>query len=627
MVNARGTAAIVRVTLVVLLGLGLCVVALAEVWVWRGGLIRIPLPIAEPEGFPLPLIYWASVAIYTAWYGRLFRVPMDEGWARAMRLGIGLHVLLLIASLPGHFARNPHVQLAPAYICYWHLVWGLALALGWCGVVWLIVRWRRSRTADPWLFFLTPLVGGAVTVSVSALSMPLLVTMGAVVGGVVLWLGMQAGIVQPRTARLGQLMANERVFLAMVFLLALALRIFYTLRIMSDPDFLNTGSDGPLYDQLAWALVNRQPLQQIPAGTVAWFAPGYVRFVALLYWLGGRNYFLVCAVQSVLGAMACLLLYGVAKRLFGTLTARIAAVFGVVNFPMIFAAAAIGHQAVDLFWTLLVVWCIVRYLDDPTRWGRWIVGIGLLLGWAAVTREGNLVVWFFLIGWFLLGVRAKLGWRRAALHLAGVSTGFLLVLLPFLHDSHGGVVGRIAGQWFVHQHSSVYMHTWFNPWHDPAGARAMLQAQPLTVAMKLGEAVLGNVKMLFFNQGYGVFDPVFLVRRSTYYYGMWWYAYGLAFYGMGLVLWQALRAPLERLGWWWMMGVLVARTAPHLFLEAGYRHRAPMEPYLIMLAAYALMRLLSIERGAPGRFSPPLEATTPTSRPLVSPVPIASHAF
>ena len=34
--------------------------------------------------------------------------------------------------------------------------------------------------------------------------------------------------------------------------------------------------------------------------------------------------------------------------------------------------------------------------------------------------------------------------------------------------------------------------------------------------------------------------------------------------------------------------VLASRTLVHLLLEAHYRHRVPMEPYLIMLAAYGV---------------------------------------
>lgn len=43
------------------------------------------------------------------------------------------------------------------------------------------------------------------------------------------------------------------------------------------------------------------------------------------------------------------------------------------------------------------------------------------------------------------------------------------------------------------------------------------------------------------------------------------------------------------------LALLVSRTLPHLFLEAGYRHRVPLEPSLIMMAASGLVRLMPVE--------------------------------
>ena len=82
---------------------------------------------------------------------------------------------------------------------------------------------------------------------------------------------------------------------------------------------------------------------------------------------------------------------------------------------------------------------------------------------------------------------------------------------------------------------------------------------------------------------------MFLAKGSRYYYGMWFYAYALT--GAGLVL--AIRriaagdaqAPVLVL----ILGLIVARTLPHLLLESHYRHRVPIEPFLILLAALAVV--------------------------------------
>jgi len=38
--------------------------------------------------------------------------------------------------------------------------------------------------------------------------------------------------------------------------------------------------------------------------------------------------------------------------------------------------------------------------------------------------------------------------------------------------------------------------------------------------------------------------------------------------------------------------VVASRSVVYLFFECAYRHRTPLEPFLIMLAAYGFFRLL-----------------------------------
>lgn len=579
-----------------LLAVGLCALLWMETTHWRGGILRLPFPIALGRGLPVPLFYWIGVLLYSWASSDLLGLPRQSQRTRALWLGFGLHAMALIAALPWWFA-TPGAEfpgLTVWYVRYWQAVWVLAVAFGGVGLWAVMSARRRSWATDPLLFFL-PWVGGYLALWLSASTMPTaiaLVAAGLTIGFVIAW--------HVDTIRLGgthllEWLSRERIFVAVILLMALAFRLFYMTRILSSPDFLNTGSDGPAYDALAWAVVH--------GGETQWshmpmFAAGYVRFLAAIYWLVGRNYVIVCAVQSLLGALACLLLYAVVKRLFDVAVARVAAVFAALNFLMIFSAAAIGHQAVDLFWTLLVVWCLVGYLDDPQRWGRWIVGIGLLLGWAVVTREVNVFVWMFLLGWFAFGVRRRVGWPRALCHALLLSVGVLVVLLPFIWGTGGGLKGRVAYHWF---YSSPDFRLWFNPWLDPAAAWTLLREQPLEVAGRMTRAILHAVVIIFFNQEYGAFDPIFLVRGSPYYLGMWTYAYAAAFYGLALMFWDAWRAPRERLGWWLILGVLASRALPHIFLEGNYRHRTPIEPYLIVLMAVGLVSALTNRHASDAR--------------------------
>ena len=62
------------------------------------------------------------------------------------------------------------------------------------------------------------------------------------------------------------------------------------------------------------------------------------------------------------------------------------------------------------------------------------------------------------------------------------------------------------------------------------------------------------------------------------------------------VAWQCVRRQAHAAGIVLVLGLIASRTLPHLLLESNYRHRAPIEPFLIMLAALAAVRLMTAAR-------------------------------
>jgi len=41
-----------------------------------------------------------------------------------------------------------------------------------------------------------------------------------------------------------------------------------------------------------------------------------------------------------------------------------------------------------------------------------------------------------------------------------------------------------------------------------------------------------------------------------------------------------------------VIGLIASRTVPHVILESNYRHRVPIEPFLILLASVAVVGLV-----------------------------------
>ena len=101
---------------------------------------------------------------------------------------------------------------------------------------------------------------------------------------------------------------------------------------------------------------------------------GYVRFVAVVYSLFGRSYLIICAVQSVLGGAACVFVYLMARRMFNVAVGVLASILVALNFQLVFSAAAIGHQGLDVFLTTLCAWLLVVYLGGRLA-SPWLAGM------------------------------------------------------------------------------------------------------------------------------------------------------------------------------------------------------------------------------------------------------------
>ena len=128
------------------------------------------------------------------------------------------------------------------------------------------------------------------------------------------------------------------------------------------------------------------------------------------------------------------------------------------------------------------------------------------------------------------------------------------------------------------------------PLDQPGEALAQLQAEPGRVIGTLTREYVDNFAAQFLTQPYGGFDLVFLRKGSDYYYGMWFYAYVLTIAGTIIVIGGLRAGGIFASGAVLILGLIVSRTIPHLILASDYRHRAPLEPFLILLASVAAAR-------------------------------------
>jgi 4-amino-4-deoxy-L-arabinose transferase-like glycosyltransferase len=115
---------------------------------------------------------------------------------------------------------------------------------------------------------------------------------------------------------------RDKIWIAGIFVLALALRIIYLLQIKANPHFFSPTMD-PLYHD-AWA-------QNIAGGNwigskVFFRAPFYAYFLALVYKIFGHSYIVPRVIQHLLGSVSCVLIYSLAKKLFNRTVAIVSGI-------------------------------------------------------------------------------------------------------------------------------------------------------------------------------------------------------------------------------------------------------------------------------------------------------------
>ncbi len=217
-----------------------------------------------------------------------------------------------------------------------------------------------------------------------------------------------------------------RTFLApaVVFALALALRIGFVLEIRGTPVFQSPNMDAAYYDRMAQGYAAGDWLPD----RAFWYAPLYPYFIGVLYAFFGRSLLAIGLVQAVLGAINALLVLGIGSRLFGR---RVGVVAGAVAaiYPLFIFYEAFPSK--DTFSALLLDLALYLLLVARDRGSLAVVGAsGASLG-AAILSRGNFLLHLplFSIAAFVL-LRREPGLRRAIAAAAVLSVSTLAAMAP-----------------------------------------------------------------------------------------------------------------------------------------------------------------------------------------------------
>ncbi|RJP28999.1 MAG: hypothetical protein C4533_04175 [Candidatus Omnitrophota bacterium] len=562
-------------------------------------LFSLDFPIAVHKGFPVPVFFWLVVFLYSAFISYLLKIRLVNIIKKMLVFGFLQHLLIDLLMLKFQLSKGAARLLgSQAYVFYCDLfiLSAFSLLALYSSKVFELNRNQnsgQSYSSNVYTsLFLMLLVYIASALFLNGfIFLPCFILL---VFGLGIFRSLKKYPAQNtifvRASSIKGWLLNEKVFLLLIFIFALALRIFYLYRIMSVPEYIDTGSDGRLYDSLAYAYMQGNNITEA-------LVAGYWLFVSGVYAIFGRSYFAVCFIQGIFTSLACIFVYFISKILFNLKTARITAAMSALNFSAIFSSSAIGHQALDLFYSTLGVMLFAVYIYYQGNFkakNLHLALTGLIWGLAIATREINFFYPFMVILGLMLFLSRKAGFKKTVVDCLLIVVFVLISLSPFALRNKVNLgtyypVSSAEGTNYPIVESYLRGE---NPdlvkagidLSAPGSFLKLLYEKPSFVLRVLGNNYWMKFKAMYLNQGYGGIDPIFLYRLSNYYYSLWFYAYILTLIG----IFAAFRR-YGLFGTHLLILIFIAyRTGIHFITEASYRHRAPIEQFLLIYLAYGI---------------------------------------
>jgi tetratricopeptide (TPR) repeat protein len=218
-----------------------------------------------------------------------------------------------------------------------------------------------------------------------------------------------------------EISSGDRRLLLVIVLIALAVRIAYLVDISDSPYLEYPVLDSFWYD----AKANDVLAGDMLASSGSFRVPLYIYFIAGCYLVFGHGFAAPLVIQAVLGAVACGLVYLIAKRLFGTL-AGVTAGLALALYRMgIYSDGEILPTSFFIVFIMAAVYFALDVIDTQ----QMVKGLlaGLFLGIAFLTRPDVLPFTVLLLLVVLITMRLRPGVRAAVAILVPL-IGLMLAL-------------------------------------------------------------------------------------------------------------------------------------------------------------------------------------------------------
>jgi 4-amino-4-deoxy-L-arabinose transferase-like glycosyltransferase len=339
----------------------------------------------------------------------------------------------------------------------------------------------------------------------------------------------------------------------------------------------------------------------LPSGPSAWAPPLYPYILAGIFRVFGvysaASAWVILAFNSFFGALTCIPLYHIARRMYGVGVARATTwTWAVFPYAIYWPVRVVWETSLSAFLLSLVVLLTLRMADEPPRRRAWII-FGLLWGVITLTNTALLAMLPFCLIWLLYCLPRRSQLIGAILCLFTAT----LVVTPWLIRNHA-VFGKFV---FIRDNLPLEMHMANNdrstglwtrsehPGNDPESMRRF---------QELGEIRFMEEKQQEFRQFVREHPGQFLrftLERAVYFwigtpqativagYDLIVFRHTTFFLGTALALaglWLTIRS--RKRGAFLLTCLLVCYPLPYYLVNPFPRYKHPIEPEMILLIVY-----------------------------------------
>ncbi|MFZ1946686.1 MAG: tetratricopeptide repeat protein [bacterium] len=432
----------------------------------------------------------------------------------------------------------------------------------------------------------------------------------------------QGGRNQPESDRSRQTQGGprrDRICFLVIFAVAAALRLTYTLTSRHSPFFGHLDLDTKFYD--AWA--RRLAAGDWVGGEVFFMGPLYPYFLGLVYKIFGPSILAAKLVQSLVGSLSAGVIYLLGKECFGSVVGILAGLLAALYVPFIFTDTLLLFPVLATLLNALMLYWLCRASARPSAPAFFAGGV-----FAGLSAAGNASVLAFMplaVGYIMLARKwpPASSFRKALVFAIGVA----VVVLPIMVRNYA--VGRDvvpltsnAGLNFYIGNSPAATGAYVKPegldiYTDPAGQamaeRALgRQLKPSQVSAWWWSRAAAYIdqhpgpfarnmlrKLFFFWSVYEIPQIEHLPFERQY---SWVLKIPTPSFGMicPLGILGAALALRRRKEAWLGLLFMLAYSASIIAFFVVARYRLPMVPALLVFAAYFIVWLAS--QAAKGRW-------------------------